>query len=296
MSNTASKILVPIGFSDQSMVAMGQAFNLAKIKNSEVVLLSVIEERHSVLDIFTTNEIEYKKIKGRVLSKLKEIASEYSEKYGVEVDSMVAKGSVYEKVCEVADMISSDLIVMGTNGAPKGITKKFIGSNAEKIVRSAKCPVITIKGKDHKDGCDNIILPLDLEKETKEKVAYALEYARYWNATVRIVSVVLKNNEDVRNHLLRNLKLVEDFITNAGVKCTSELLEAEKKISLSEAVLDYEKIFQSDLIMIMTKKEEAISDNLSVTARNIIYNSDIPVMNIHPKARAHRRTKPTTAF
>jgi nucleotide-binding universal stress UspA family protein len=208
---------------------------------------------------------------------------------------MVAKGSVYEKVCEVADMISSDLIVMGTNGAPKGITKRFIGSNAEKVVRSAKCPVITIKGKNHKDGCDNIILPLDLEKQTKEKVAYALEYARYWNSTVRIVSVLLKDNESVRNQLIKNLKLVEDFITNAGVKCTAELLEAEKKISLSEAVLDYEKIFQSDLIMIMTKKEEAISDNLSVTARSVIYNSDIPVMSIHPKARAHRR-KPTTAF
>jgi len=296
MSNIASKILVPVGFSEQSMVAMGQAFNLAKIKNSEVVLLYVIEDNHSMFDIFTTNEIDYEKIKVRVLSKLKEIASEYSEKYGVEVDSMVAKGSVYEKVCEVADMISSDLIVMGTNGAPKGITKKFIGSNTEKVVRSAKCPVITIKGKDHKDGCDNIILPLDLEKETKEKVAYALEYARYWNATIRIVSVVLKSNEDVRNHLIKNLRLVEDFITNAGVKCTSKLLEAEKKISLSEAVLDYEKRFQSDLIIIMTKKEEAISDNLSVTARNIIYNSDIPVMSIHPKARAHRRTKPTTAF
>ena len=230
MSNTASKILVPIGFSEQSMVALGQAFNLAKIKNSEVVLLSVIEGHHSMFDIFTANEIEYEKMKGKVLSKLKEIASEYSNKYGVEVDSMVAKGSVYEKVCEVADMISSDLIVMGTNGAPKGITKRFIGSNAEKVVRSAKCPVITIKGKDHKEGCDYIILPLDLEKQTKEKVAYALEYARYSNSTVRIVSVVLKNNESVRNQLIKNLKLVEDFITNADVKCTAELLEAEKKI------------------------------------------------------------------
>jgi hypothetical protein len=42
MSTTASKILVPIGFSDQSMIAMGQEINLAKIKNTEVVLLSVI--------------------------------------------------------------------------------------------------------------------------------------------------------------------------------------------------------------------------------------------------------------
>jgi nucleotide-binding universal stress UspA family protein len=295
MSNTASKILVPIGFSDQSMVAMGQAFNLAKIKNSEVVLLSVIEEKHSIFDILSDNEIESEKMKNRVSKKLSEIASEYSLKYGVEVEIMVAKGSVYDKVCEVSEMISADLIVMGTNGSPKGLAKKFIGSNAEKVVRSSKCPVITIKGKNHKDGCDNIILPLDLEKETKEKVSYALEYARYWNATVRIVSVVLKDNTNVRNHLQKNINLVEDFITNAGVKCTSELLEAEKKISLAEAVLDYEKKFESDLIMIMTKKEESLSDSLSVTARTLIYNCDIPVMSIHPKSRIHR-SKPTTAF
>ena len=252
MSNTASKILVPIGFSEQSIIALGQAFSLAKIKNSEVVLLSVIEEKSSMFDIFTINDIEYDKMKTKVMNKLKEIALEHSKKYGVEVDSMVAKGSVYEKVCEVANMISADLIVMGTNGAPKGITKKFIGSNAEKVVRSANCPVITIKGSNHKDGCENIILPLDLEKQTQEKVAYALEYARYWNSTIRIVSVVLKNNENVRGQLMSNLKLVEDFINNAGVKCTADLLEAEKKISLSEAILDYEKRFQSDLIMIMT--------------------------------------------
>ena len=295
MSNIASKILVPVGFSEQSIIALGQAFSLAKIKNSEVVLLSVIEEKSSMFDIFTINDIEYDKMKIKVMNKLKEIALEHSKKYGVEVDSMVAKGSVYEKVCEVANMINADLIVMGTNGAPKGITKKFIGSNAEKVVRSANCPVITIKGSNHKDGCENIILPLDLEKQTQEKVAYALEYARYWNSTIRIVSVVLKNNENVRGQLMSNLKLVEDFINNAGVKCTTELLEAEKKISLSEAILDYEKRFQSDLIMIMTKKEESISDSLSVTARNIIYNSEIPVMSIHSKLRA-RRTKPTTAF
>ena len=45
----------------------------------------------------------------------------------------------------------------------------------------------------------------------------------------------------------------------------------------------------------MTKKEESLSDSLSVTARNLIYHSEVPVMSIHPKSRI-RRTKPTTAF
>ena len=289
---SASKILVPIGFSEQSIIALGQAFNLAKIKNSDVVLLSVIEGQSMIESLFLDDKSD--ELKAKVKSKLEDIASVYSSKYGVDVDTMVAKGRVYEEVNKVADMISADLIVMGTNGVNS--KSKFIGSNAEKVVRLSKCPVITIKGKSHRDGCENIILPLDLEKQTKEKVTYALEYARYWDATIRIVSVVLRDNNEVRAKLIKNIKQVEQFILDAGVKCTSEIVEGEKKRNLGDFVFDYEKKFDADMIMIMTKKEElTLSNNISVTARYIINNSDIPVMSIRPKEVKHI-TGPTTAF
>jgi len=289
---SASKILVPIGFSEQSIVALGQAFNLAKIKNSDVVLLSIIEGQSMIQSLFLDDKSD--ELKGKVKSKLEDIASVYSAKYGVDADTMVAKGRVYEEVNKVADMISADLIVMGTNGVNS--KSKFIGSNAEKVVRLSKCPVITIKGKSHRDGCENIILPLDLEKQTKEKVTYALEYARYWDATIRIVSVILRDNNEVRAKLSKNIKQVERFILDAGVKCTSEIVEGEKKITLGDFVFDYEKKFDADMIMIMTKKEElTLSNNISVTARYIINNSDIPVMSIRPKEVKHI-TGPTTAF
>lgn len=289
---SASKILVPIGFSEQSIIALGQAFNLAKIKNSDVVLLSVIEGQSMIESLFLDDKSD--ELKAKVNSKLEDIASIYSSKYGVDVDTMVAKGRVYEEVNKVADMISADLIVMGTNGVNS--KSKFIGSNAEKVVRLSKCPVITIKGKSHRDGCENIILPLDLEKQTKEKVTYALEYARYWDATIRIVSVILRDNNDVRSKLIKNIKQVEQFILDAGVKCTSEIIEGEKKITLGDFVFDYEKKFDADMIMIMTKKEElTLSNNISVTARYIINNSDIPVMSIRPKEVKHI-TRPTTSF
>lgn len=289
---SASKILVPIGFSEQSIVALGQAFNLAKIKNSDVILLSVIEGQSMIESLFLDDKSD--ELKAKVKSKLEDIASVYSSKYGVDVDTMVAKGRVYEEVNKVADMISADLIVMGTNGVNS--KSKFIGSNAEKVVRLSKCPVITIKGKSHRDGCENIILPLDLEKQTKEKVTYALEYARYWDATIRIVSVVLRDNHEVRAKLIKNIKQVEQFILDAGVKCTSEIVEGEKKRNLGDFVFDYEKKFDADMIMIMTKKEElTLSNNISVTARYIINNSDIPVMSIRPKEVKHI-TGPTTAF
>ena len=289
---SASKILVPIGFSEQSIIALGQAFNLAKIKNSDVVLLSVIEGQSMIESLFLDDKSD--ELKAKVKSKLEDIASVYSSKYGVDVDTMVAKGRVYEEVNKVADMISADLIVMGTNGVNS--KSKFIGSNAEKVVRLSKFPVITIKGKSHRDGCENIILPLDLEKQTKEKVTYALEYARYWDATIRIVSVVLRDNNEVRSKLIKNIKQVEQFILDAGVKCTSEIVEGEKKRNLGDFVFDYEKKFDADMIMIMTKKEElTLSNNISVTARYIINNSDIPVMSIRPKEVKHI-TGPTTAF
>lgn len=289
----ASKILVPIGFSEQSLIALGQAFNLAKIKNSDVVLLSVIEEQSMMQSLFLDDKSD--ELKAKVKEKIEEIAVQYSLKYGVDVDTMVAKGRVYSQINKVAEMISADLIVMGTNGASDGM-KKFIGSNAEKVVRLSHCPVITIKGKDHRDGCQNIILPLDLEKQTKEKVTYALEYARYWNATIRLVSVVLRDNQQVRERLIKNINQVKQFVIDAGVKCTAELVEGGVKQTLGDFIFEYEKKFDADLIMIMTKKEElSLSNNISVTARYVINNSAIPVMSIRPKEQRHL-TGPTTAF
>ena len=289
-----NKILVPVGFSEQSLAALKQACLIAKIKKSEVIILSVIEEQSKISGLLFDNPFE--EIRNKVKDKLDEISEMHSSKFSVKVDSMVASGKIYEQIVEVSSMINANLIVMGTNGSPKGVIKKFIGSNAERVVRLSNIPVITIKENTSAENFDNIILPLDLGKETKEKVTFAIEYARYWNSTIRIVSVFLKHNTNEKNILIKNLNQVSNFISNAGVKCTSELIEGEKKQSLGDFVINYEKKFDSDLIIIMTKKEElALSNNLSVTARYIIHNSKIPVMSIKPKPRKFI-TSPTTAF
>ena len=289
----ANKILVPIGFSKQSIIALELAINLAKIKKSDIVLLSALKEQSIIQSLFYDDISD--DLKEKVKQKLDQIASDYSDKSSVKIDTMVSKGKIYEQINNVAEMISADLIVMGTNGS-KGSNSTIIGSNAEKVVRLSKCPVITIKGDQHRYGCENIILPIALEKQTKEKVTYALEYARYWQSTIRVVSVVLEDSSEIRDKLIRNLKQVNDFITKAGVKCSSELVEGEKKQTLGNFILDYGKKYNADLIMIMTKKEElTLSNNISVTARYIINNADVPVMSIRP-TKSKFITAPTTSF
>ena len=283
MSIVTSRILIPIGFSDQSMIALGQGFNLAKIKKSEIILLSVIENQKKIESLFLDDKTH--ELQQKVNDKLVEVGKQYAAQYDIHVETMVAKGRVYEKIIEVAEMVNADLIVMGTNGTPKGVLKKVIGTNAERVVRLAHCPVITLKGKDHRNGCENIILPLDLGKQTKEKVTLAIEYARYWDATIRVVSILLRDKQEIKDKLVRNLNQVEKFISDADVECSSELLEIEKGKGLVKSILDYGRKFESDLILIMTREEDVFSNKLGTVAREIVYQSEIPVMSIKPHER-----------
>ena len=293
MSISTNKILVPVGFSDQSIIALNQALNLARIKGSKIVILSVIEEPSMIESLLLDNK------KNDLQDKIKDRLNNILESLDVsdiEIEIMIGNGKVYEEINNVANMISPNLIVMGTDGAKKGVVRHFIGSNAERVIRSVSCPVITIKGQNHRDGCKNIILPLDIEKQTKEKVTLSIEYARYWDATIRIVSVILQDNSEVKKRLISNINQVEKFIKNAKVECTTEMIHTKEKQKFGDVILSYAKEVEGDLLMIMTKQEELVlSNNISVTARYIINNSDIPVMNIRPKKRKHI-TGPTTAF
>ena len=282
MSIKTSKILIPIDFSNQSMYALDQACSLAQTKNSKIYILSVIEEQNKISSLFLDDQTDI--LQNKVKYKLSQICEEIQSKYKIDIEVMVSKGKVYNQIIDVSKMISTDLVVMGTTGSPKEGLKRFIGSNAERVVRLAQCPVITIKGQNLRNGCQNIILPLDLEKETREKITYAIEYARYWDATIRLVSVLLDDNQHNKNVLIKNINQAERFIKDAGVSCSAELVSGDKKVTLGDFVFNYAKENDGDLIMIMTKKEElSLSQNISVTARYIINNSEIPVMSIRPK-------------
>ena len=113
----------------------------------------------------------------------------------------------------------------------------------------------------------------------------AIEYARYWDSTIRVVSVLLKDKQEIKDKLVRNLNQVEKFISDADLDCSSELLEVEKGKGLVKSILEYEKKFESDLILIMTRQEDVFSNKLGTVAREIIYQSEIPVMSIKPHER-----------
>lgn len=285
-------ILVPIGFTDQSLVALQQAVIVAKHTNSELFLLSVVEMPTALQKIFSDYDEKQKQFKEKLRENLVELSNKYCE--GISnVKCLVSSGKIYEEITDVAESVGASLIIMGTDGTPKDIKKKFIGSNANKVVRSAPCPVITIKGKSISNACDMISLPLDLNKETREKVTNAIQFARFFNSEIRAFSVSFANDDDsTKNKLNRTLSQVREFITSKGVKCSTELVEISSSASFSGSIVKYSEDINADLIMIMTKGEENLDLNfLGSNARKLINKSDIPVMSIRPAAK-----KDTSSF
>ncbi len=67
----------------------------------------------------------------------------------IEVERRLVEGSAADALVRLADELKCDLIVMGTHGR-SGLPHVLLGSVAEKVVRKAGCPVLTVRPSDHK--------------------------------------------------------------------------------------------------------------------------------------------------
>ena len=249
-----NNILVPIDFSEQSLIALGQSYNLARYTGSTITLLYVNDG--SVKD---------------AQSRLDKLAEGVLAKSGLHAITMVVKGSVYQAVVKTAETINAIFIVMGFDSS-KGVMK---------LIRNSPCPVITIKGKEHHDGCENIILPLDLTKETREKVVRAIEVAKFFKSTIRVISVRLISDRKHENKLIAYSHQVQRYIKSKGVACTIKTLEGK---NIAQLVIDYANEEKGDLIMIMSQQELSIKELfVGTTAKRIVELSKIPVLSIRPK-------------
>ncbi len=282
MNTTSNKIVVPVDFGDQAQIAFEQALHLARVIKGDITLLYVIESS-GLLGRFS-GAIHDEDLKKEINTKMTELLASVADKGDIKFDTVIAHGSVYEKVAEVAEMLNARFIVMGTNGGKGKIRRRFIGSNALRVVRESKVPVITIKGKAHREGCKNIVLPLDLTKETREKVAKAIEFAKLYSSDIRIASVLFSTDEFIVNRLTRQLSQVKSFVEKAGVRCTAEIIKGVKgEESLGQIIIDYANKVEGDLIMIMTQQEQDITDLfIGSAAQDIINRSDVPVLSIIP--------------
>lgn len=137
-------ILVPIDFSECSLHALNQAIPYARQFGAEIVLLHVIEPLHtgSRLEVAEVQKLHHLMF-ARAEQELSALAKEKVAPQAP-VRHFVKEGAPYEVITQVALKLQAEMIIISTHGR-SGMKHFLLGSVAEKVVRHAHCPVLTVK-------------------------------------------------------------------------------------------------------------------------------------------------------
>jgi len=281
-----NSILIPVDFREQSMAAISQAYNLARLNEHDITLLYVHEDTGFWAGLFSASQQD--EFIEKAKENLEKLADKVREESGIRVHTRVAKGRVYSEILEVAEEIDAAFIMMGvasvfTEGDK---SKRIVGANASRVIRAAKCPVLSVNATEHYKGCRSILVPLDLTKETRQKVKYAVDIARAYKATIKTISVIWDvDDADIRWRMDALVDQVKKFIEEEGLVCHSEIIEIKNSKQVVPEILKYAKEQGDvDLMVIMTQSEVGFVDYfVGSKAQELIRLSDIPVMSVTPK-------------
>lgn len=146
MEPEIKKILVPIDFSDYSKSALKYAVNFAKRFNAKLVLVYVVEPIIYPPD-FSMGQIAIPTIDLGMDKRAQEELDKLAEKEipkDLTANTIVKTGKPFIEIIETAADENVDLIIIATHGHT-GMEHILFGSTAEKVVRKAPCPVLTLR-------------------------------------------------------------------------------------------------------------------------------------------------------
>ncbi|MDR0714095.1 MAG: universal stress protein [Bacteroidales bacterium] len=265
MENLSKLILIPTDFSDVVPCAVELAANLAKKTNARLVLLHIVKKPADILDATAKVTLE---------------AEHFSEEYGMKIEGIVRKGSIFSTIADTVKELDAFVVVMGTHGV-KGM-QKLTGSWSLKVVVTSSVPFIVVQEK--KDDIKRIVFPIDFKKENLEKIGWVHFVASLFDANVYIFREKVEKDKKIEQKIRSNLIFTEKFLNSKKIYYQVEV--AEGKQSFAIETLQYAKQLKADLIVITTPKDISKSDYLlgRIEEEGIIDNSTkIPVMCINPR-------------
>jgi len=273
--NTNNTILVPIDFSEISLNALKHALEVAKKYQHDITLLH-IEGKTENAD----NELI-------ALAKSNSVAG------SVRINTLMKEGKVAETIHNVAENDHYEMIAMGSHGASGW--KSLMGSNASKVLKSATCPVMVVKENTPFTAYKNIVMPIDLSIESKQKVNWAIHLAQKFDATIHIIYEE-QSDEYLQIGIKGNINQVADVLKDNNVKY--DLHQMDKKTypgKLYEDALQYADATQADLVLVVSHPEDKILDYVFNSEAEKIVNKSkrVTVMVVNPSQIGYTVGSPT---
>ena len=267
-------IIVGTDFSKGSYVALEVAVDIANKMGTDIKLVWVRKEKKLV-----SNE-QMDEAERLAEDKMQQLCDQHNTRMTAgKITWEIKRGHVATVISEEAKKYNAPMIVIGTNGA-SGFEKYMIGSTAVRIVQDAPCPTLTIReGFNFHKALENIVVPIRVNINSRQKVAPAAEIARIFGSTVHILGLI-ESAQDAYT-LKLYLKQVETYFANTGIPYTTVGRRYE---NYSDTLLEYATSINADLVVINTEQDRLLARLfLGTNAQQIVNKSQIPVLSIHPE-------------
>ena len=272
-------ILVPTDFSDQATYALDLAYGIAKKNNAQLRLLNVVEAPHGssfnamgeVVPPDGNDEIFFVQLVKRMEERLQE--TNQDPKYAdVDLEGYVEIGSPYESISRTIVDHNVDLVVMGTQGT-NGLEELLVGSNTEKVVRRAQCPVLTVKHPVEADSIKNIVLATNLKDNHQRLILQLTKLQDLFGATVHIVRINSPSNfENDRYYKNEMKKFAEEH------QLKNYTLNVYNESDEEDGIMYFAEDINADMIALGTHGRSGIRRLLSGSiAEDLVNHAKRPV-------------------
>lgn len=272
-------IVAGVDFSDNSINCLEHALTIARKASADVLMVWVN------IPSMTKNLLSEKNtdINQVISEKFDELVKKYQPTLpDSKIEYTIRRGKVYKEIANLAKEREADLILVGTHGT-SGYDPFWIGSNANKLISIAPCPVITIRlGVDVQRNLTKIVLPIDDSPETRQKVAITTDIAAYFHAEVMILAVYTSSVDHYRNLIDSYCEQVVKHFIKFNIRHSLHSVEAG---NVTKATIEFAVAQEANLIAIMTEQTtSAMNLWLGPFAQQMVNQSPIPVLSVHPKA------------
>ena len=254
--------IVPHDFTEVADNALNHAIATAKPLKAEIFVIHVVSKEKNI------KEAE---------DKLNKLISTLDPE--VKLIPKVRVGNIFEDIGDFAAEHHAELIFMGTHGTSGW--QHITGSNALKVVTNSNVPFIIVQEKAIKEsGYDDIVVPLDLNKETKQKLTIVANIATYFKSRVHVITPN-ETDEFLKKKVQANILFANRFFSERGIEVTSKFASAG---SFDKEVVKHAVTIDADLIAIMNLNKNSVFGGLtSAHEQHIITNgAQIPTLVINP--------------
>ncbi|TRX47144.1 universal stress protein [Fulvivirga sp. M361] len=272
------KILVPTDFSDEAGYAVELAIRVAKKMNAEIFLLHVVEDS-SVTSVSYTGEIDLPDMQDRLfIVKLIErakaqLADTIAAHSDVNITQHLRVGNPYHNIKDIITEQQVDLVVMGTTGV-SGINELLIGSNAEKVVRHAKCPVLTVKQSAEDYDFNDIVFATDLNKQDEVCVNAVKNFGKMFDAKIHMVRINTPNNFEADNISFPALK---EYAEKYGFENYNA--EVFNDFTEEDGIMHFAQSIDADMIAMATHGRTGFAHLLTGSiAEDVVNHARRPVL------------------